>query len=96
MRRPFFGLLFFILSVPAFDLGHAQESKEYQLKAAFLFNFAQFVKWPSDSFPDADAPFYIGILGDDPFGSALEETIQGETIDNHRLTVVRGRSVLKT
>jgi len=94
LRREFFGLLLFILSFTAFGLGHAQEqSKEYQLKAAFLFNFAQFVKWPPDSFTNADAPFYIGILGDDPFGSALEETIQGETINNHRLTVVRAQRI---
>jgi hypothetical protein len=93
IRRRFCVPLFFILSLPAFDPGHAQEeSKEYQLKAAFLFNFAQFVKWPANSFPSADVPFYIGILGDDPFGPALEETIQGETIDNHKLKVVRGRT----
>lgn len=86
------GLLLFLWFLCAPGLSRAQESKEYELKAAFLFNFAQFVKWPSDSFTAADAPFYIGILGDDPFGGALEETVQGETIDNHKLRVVRGRS----
>jgi hypothetical protein len=93
MRRPFFGLLLFILSFAAPGLGHAQESKEYELKAAFLYNFAQFVKWPPNAFPAADAPFDIGILGDDPFGSALEETVQGETINNHRMTVVRAQRI---
>ena len=90
-RGPLFGLLVLVLSFATFDLGHAQESKEYQLKAAFLFNFVQFVKWPPDSFTNDDAPFCIGILGDDPFGAALEETIRGETIDNHRMTVARAR-----
>jgi hypothetical protein len=93
LRRGFFGLLLFILSFSTLGLSHAQESKEYQLKAAFLFNFAQFVKWPPDSFSNAGAPFYIGILGDDPFGTALEETIRGETINNHRLTVVRAQRI---
>jgi YfiR/HmsC-like len=92
LRRPFFGLLLFILSFNACGPVHAQESKEYQLKAAFLFNFAQFVKWPSDSFASADAPFCIGILGDDPFGAALEDTIQGETINSHKLRVMHGHS----
>ena len=69
------------------------DSREYQIKAAFLFNFVQFVKWPGASFASADAPFVIGILGDDPFGSALEETIRGETIDNHRLRVVRAQQI---
>jgi hypothetical protein len=78
------GLLLFI----ALGSGEVRaQSKEYQLKAAFLFNFAQFVQWPSASFANGNAPFCIGILGDDPFGGALEETIQGETIDNRRLKV---------
>jgi ribosome-associated protein YbcJ (S4-like RNA binding protein) len=92
LRRPFFGLLLFILSFTA--PGHAQEaSREYQIKAAFLFNFAEFVKWPPDSFANPDAPFCIGILGDDPFGAALDETIQGEVINNHRMTVVRSQRI---
>ncbi len=68
-------------------------SKEYQIKAAFLFNFVQFVKWPETSFASADAPFSIGVLGDDPFGSILDGTVQGEAIGNHRLTVVRSQRI---
>ncbi len=93
LRRSFFGLLLLIFSISACGLGHAQQSKEYQLKAAFLYNFAQFVKWPSASFSSADAPFCIGILGDDPFGSALDETIQGEAINNHHLEVERAQRI---
>lgn len=69
------------------------DSREYQIKAAFLFNFVQFVKWPETSFASADAPFSIGILGDDPFGSALDEMLRGEAINNHRLTVVRAQRI---
>ncbi len=68
-------------------------TREYQIKAAFLFNFAQFVKWPVESFVRPDAPFKIGILGDDPFGSALDEIIRGETINGHPLTVVRAQRI---
>jgi len=68
-------------------------SKEYQVKAAFLFNFAQFVEWPPAAFADAAAPFCIGILGDDPFGTALDQTLQGETIHNRKLIVERSRRV---
>ncbi len=92
-RRQIFALLLFVFSCTALDLGYAQGSREYQLKAAFLFNFAQFVKWPPASFNRDGAPFTIGILGEDPFGAALEETIRGETIDHHPLTVVRGRRI---
>src|SRR6202020_197758 len=72
-------------------VGHAQAdtSREYQIKAAFLYNFVQFVKWPGTTFPTSDSPFYIGILGDDPFGSALDDTVAGEAINGHRLSVIR-------
>ena len=40
----------------------AETSPEYQVKAVFLFNFAQFVEWPPQSFEDAAAPFIIGVL----------------------------------
>ncbi len=96
-REKFLCLLALILGVilPDTNLAQAQSdgSREYQIKAAFLFNFAQFVTWPRSSFPDPDAPFCIGILGDDPFGPALDETIHGEEIDRHRMAVVRGQSI---
>ena len=92
VRRFFFFLLLFLFTFATLGPARAQESKEYQIKAAFLFNFAEFVKSPPAAFTDASAPFNIGILGDDPFGQALEETIQGETIENHKLRVVRGRT----
>src|SRR5665213_2515479 len=87
-RRFFFALLLGVLiAASAMNPTRAQmdTSKEYQIKAAFPFNCAQFVKWPPDSFANADAPFYSGSLGDDPFGATLEETIQGEAIENHKL-----------
>ena len=70
------------------------QTKEYQVKAAFLFNFAQFVDWPENAFTNADEPFCIGVLGDDPFGAALEQIIQGETIDGHKMTVQHSRLVV--
>jgi hypothetical protein len=62
-------------------------SKEYQIKAAFLFNFAQFIQWPDTVLTNADMPFCIDVFGDDPFGAALQETVQGETINGHKITV---------
>ena len=64
-------------------------SREYQVKAVFLFNFLQFVEWPASTFPDSGTPISIGILGDDPFGTALEETVRDETIHNRRMVVRR-------
>lgn len=64
-------------------------SKEYQIKAVFLFNFAQFVAWPAETFTAPDQPFRIGILGDDPFGDFMDQTVQGEKINGHPLIIER-------
>ncbi len=62
---------------------------EYQVKAVFLFNFAQFVSWPSPQ--PSDTPFVIGIVGDDPFESYLDETVRGEKVNHRSLTTQRFR-----
>jgi len=54
------------------------QAPEYQVKAVFLFNFAQFVDWPPQVVPDSQAPLIIGILGHDPFGGILDVTVRGE------------------
>ncbi len=69
------------------------QTKEYQVKAAFLLNFTQFVQWPAAAFSGPDAPLCIGILGDDPFGPALEETVRGESIQDHKLAVRHGQKI---
>jgi len=69
----------------------APPSPGYQLKAIFLFNFAQFVEWPPLALGDGPAPLVIGVLGDDPFGSYLDETVRGEKIGEHPIVVRRYR-----
>lgn len=64
-------------------------SKEYQVKAIFLFNFAQFIEWPTNSFSDAQVPLTIGVLGDDPFDGFLDEAVRGEKVDGHPLVIQR-------
>jgi hypothetical protein len=66
---------------------------EYQIKAVFLFNFAQFVDWPTEAFPRQDAPFVIGVLGEDPFGSQLDDVVRGEHADGRALVIERYRNV---
>ena len=64
-------------------------TEEYKVKAVFLFHFAQFVDWPDDGFPSEDSPLVIGVLGEDPFGSYLDEVVAGEIINGHPLQVKR-------
>jgi hypothetical protein len=63
-------------------------SHEYEIKAAFLFNFTRFIEWPSRSFTDATSPIVIGVIGADPFGVALANVVQGRRV-NGRAIVAR-------
>jgi hypothetical protein len=62
---------------------------EYQVKAVCVLNAARFVSWPSSAFANTDAPLVIGILGDNPFGSALQNVVAGETVHERRIVVRR-------
>jgi hypothetical protein len=68
-------------------------TREYQLKAVFIFNFTQFVEWPSASFSNAQSPLVIGILGKDPFGNYLEEALSNEKVNGHSLVAHRYNSI---
>ena len=61
---------------------------EYQIKAAFLFNFAKFVDWPPETFPETNSPIVIGVLGKNVFGKDLENTIRDKTVNNHHFEFV--------
>ena len=78
-------LLSIILLLLAGGKGHAQQVQPtpYQLKAAFLYRFAQFIDWPAASFAEENSPFVIGVVGDNPFGMDLQQTLQGKTLNNH-------------
>jgi len=62
--------------------------EEYQVKAAFLFNFAKFVEWPAPAFRSTGAPIEICVLGPNPFGSSLEEAVEGKVVGNRKFAVV--------
>jgi hypothetical protein len=62
---------------------------EYQVKAAFLLNFARYVDWPPDSFGSPSDPIAICILGQDPMGRLLDDAVGGKTVESHSLTVRR-------
>jgi hypothetical protein len=74
--------------------GSAQEPPptEYQLKAAFLLNFAKFVEWPQATFPETNSPMFLGVLGKNPFGDTLERTVRGKTVNNRQVVIMECRS----
>jgi hypothetical protein len=69
----------------------AEAASEYQVKAVFLFNFTHFVEWPPQTFATPAGPFVIGILGDDPFGTRIDDVVRNERIGEHPLVVRRFR-----
>jgi hypothetical protein len=88
------GLLVWIGGGLAAEQGGSQPKfREYEVKAAFLLNFLQFVDWPATSVTNTAAPLVIGVLGEDPFGSVLDETIKGETVQGRPLQVKREKKV---
>jgi len=66
---------------------------EYDLKAAFLFNFAKFVEWPENAFSGDRAPLTICVYGEDPFGSVLDNVVQNERVGERSLLVQRPDSL---
>jgi hypothetical protein len=67
----------------------ANSSVEYQVKAAFLLNFAKFIEWPPNAFPSEKTPITVCVFGYDPFGNILDEIIRGKNINNHELLARR-------
>src|SRR6202035_1345636 len=69
----------------------AQKSKqqEYEVKATYLYNFARFVAWPATSTTAKSDSFAICVLGQDPFGPALDSVIAGEIIDGKAVSAKR-------
>ncbi len=80
-----------LLAAPTQSPAQTAVAREYQVKAVFLFNFAQFVEWPPAAFPDENSPLVIGVLGDDPFGPFLDEVVRGESVGGRSLTIQRYR-----
>jgi hypothetical protein len=68
----------------AADGGNTPPKREYLIKAAILYNFAKFTRWPSAAFASTDAPLDLCVIGVDPFGKALA-TIDGKRVGQHTL-----------
>ena len=66
-----------------------QKPSEYKVEAAYLYNFGRFVEWPAKSATAQTSSFTICVLGEDPFGQALDATLAGEAIGNQRVIARR-------
>jgi hypothetical protein len=86
-------LLIGLISALAFPApsarGQSSGATGYEVKTAYLFNFAKFIDWPSSSFATPHSPFTICVLGQDPFGNILDDTLQGKVIGDRPIAVRR-------
>jgi hypothetical protein len=84
LRTVVLGTLLLLATLVGISSG--QSVDEYEVKAAFLYNFTKFVEWPRaiDS-----GSFSICVLGDDPFESAIDRLVNGKTVGGHPLQVRR-------
>lgn len=83
MRRAATVVFFFALAATA--AAQSERAPEYEVKAAFLYNFAKFVAWPSQAFPGPSAPLRICVFGEDPLDDALSRIVQGKTISGRAI-----------
>jgi hypothetical protein len=69
--------------------GLAQDSvsTEYKVKAAYLYNFAKFVKWPAQGLTNSDSPLVIGVFGQNPFGQELAAIARDHQINGRPILI---------
>ncbi len=90
-------LLIILCLLSAIRMSYAapQVAYEYQVKAVFLYNFANFIRWPSSAFANRYTQFRICIIGDDPFREELDIAVENEKIGKHSVKVKRLNSMIK-
>jgi YfiR/HmsC-like len=81
--------LAFVLTIRLIAASPVRPPDEYQVKAAFLYNFAKFVEWPSEAFESPGQSLVICVLGEDPFGHALEDAVSGRKVDGRAFAIRR-------
>ncbi len=81
-------LVWAVVVAPAVFAGTGpQAADEYEVKAAFLYNFARFVEWPPEAMPDGNAALRLCVLGEHEFGGYLEP-LEGRLIRGRPVTVI--------
>lgn len=73
------------------------DSREYMVKAAFLYNFGKFTMWPQNTFVGIGASIEMCVTRREPFGDALNilkyKTVQGRPL---KIRVLRETSDIRS
>jgi hypothetical protein len=93
VREVILTALFLLPGLTLFSGGSAAQAESsdsaYNIKAAFIYNFAIYVDWPSGAFKTAEEPFVVGVVGSDAFAELLGRTLSEKTVRGHRFMVKR-------
>lgn len=78
----------FGVAQPAANARSTATPTEYQVEAAYLYDLGRFTTWPPSA-AATDGQFEVCVLGDDPFGPALDERVRGQMIGSQHVTAMR-------
>lgn len=78
-----------IVAISPSAMAQDGSSLEYAVKAAYLYKFAPFVEWPDTAFDSATSAVNLCVVGYDPFGAALDETVRDQRIGDRPVEVRR-------
>jgi YfiR/HmsC-like len=70
-------------------VAQSEPLSEYQVKAAFLFNFAKFIEWPADLAESSS--LILCVVGEDPFGGDLSRVVEGQSVRGRTIAIRRDR-----
>jgi hypothetical protein len=86
-RRYLQPILCLLLALGMIGRAEAEDVDPWRLRAAFLYNFSQFIEWPAEAFADAAAPFNICVLGPNRFGNTLN-ALEKRTVRGHPISTL--------
>lgn len=78
-----------LLAVLVLQPPAAEPDRETRVKAQIIVTFTKYVEWPSGAFENDEAPWVLGVIGDDPIATALERFTKGKTLQGRRLVIRR-------
>lgn len=83
------GLLAVVLAACGLPVAAQGDTLEYAVKAAYLYKFTPFIDWPANAFTGPNSPFYVCVLGGDPFGAVLDQALEGHQVGDHPIRTRR-------
>lgn len=95
-RHRWTALLACALTLATPQVSASEGASEYEIKAAFLFNFSKYVEWPDGAFLGPADRIVICVLGDNSFGNLLGDAVNAKKVNGRQLVLREVKSVSET